>query len=68
MASEHVPFGSDLADRLSRLDRTNRLPNSLMERRQGGIMRGQTWFDDYDLGALGVLLATAFDLALLASI
>jgi hypothetical protein len=31
-------------------------------------MRGQSWFDDYDLGALAVLLGTVFGIALLASI
>jgi hypothetical protein len=31
-------------------------------------MRGHSWFDDYDLGALLVLLGTVFGLALLASI
>jgi hypothetical protein len=31
-------------------------------------MRGRSWFDDYDLGALGVLLAVVCGLALMASI
>jgi hypothetical protein len=36
-------------------------------RKMGIIMRGQSRFDDYDLGALGLLLGTVFGLALLAS-
>jgi hypothetical protein len=31
-------------------------------------MRGQSWFDDYDLGALLVLLGTVFGVALVVGI
>ena len=68
-----LPFGSDLCkpQRAYALFEPRARPNPLIEReKREGIMRGQSRFDDYDLGALTVfvLLGMVFGLALLASI